>query len=83
MTPTNTQATFADFTLPHAMAVASKVFNTRPVANALVQVFCPESSNSCADPTLPIAEAISDVNGAFQVLLPDASGAAASGTRQR
>lgn len=83
MTPTNTQATFADFTLPHAMAVASKVFNTRPVANALVQVFCPESSSSCADPTLPIAEAISDVNGAFQVLLPDASGAAASGTRQR
>jgi hypothetical protein len=38
-----------------------------------VQVFCPAPSARCQDPTLPLAEAISDANGRFTVTLPVAA----------
>jgi hypothetical protein len=59
------------FTLAAGMATASFVRAGGPVADALVQVFCPRSSPTCLDVTLPIAEAVTDGNGKFTVMLPD------------
>ncbi|HXI57677.1 MAG TPA: hypothetical protein VNO55_16545 [Polyangia bacterium] len=59
------------FTLAAGIATASSVRAGAPVADALVQVFCPRSSPTCLDMTLPIAEAVTDPNGRFTVILPD------------
>jgi hypothetical protein len=59
------------FTLAAGIATASSVRAGAPVADALVQVFCPRSSPTCLDMTLPIAEAVTDLNGRFTVILPD------------
>ncbi|MEA2697251.1 MAG: hypothetical protein QOI66_1522 [Myxococcales bacterium] len=70
------QAPMADqalptFTLAAGIATASSVRAGGPVADALVQVFCPRSSPTCLDMALPIAEAVTDLNGQFTVILPD------------
>jgi len=74
-TPTGNQ-TLPDFTLPRGLTVTSTVTAGTAVADALVQVYCPPSSTTCLDATLPLAEAVSARDGTFTVVLPDPAAAA-------
>ncbi|HEY2903240.1 MAG TPA: hypothetical protein VGL59_21840 [Polyangia bacterium] len=71
--------TLGAFIVPTGVRTDSSVRISGPVGDALVQVFCPPASTTCVETTLPIAEAITAMDGTFNVVLPD-TGATAAGS---
>ena len=71
MTAQATDQTLPVFTLPAGISVSGKISAPSPVADALVQVYCPPLSTTCADATMPLAETVTDITGSFTVILPN------------
>jgi hypothetical protein len=80
MTAPVANQTLGVFIVPTGVSTSSSVRIAGPVADALVQVFCPPSSATCVDTTLPLAEAVTAVDGTFSVVLPDTGAPAAAGS---
>lgn len=59
--------------LPSALVYEGRVMvaSQPPVAGVVLQVFCLIPSADCPDPSIPLAETVSDGSGRFRLLLPD------------
>jgi hypothetical protein len=73
----DTDVDVQDRTMPAALPFTGRIVDPslNGVGSALVQAFCsadtPGLGDACADPTTPVAEAVTRSDGYFQLMLPD------------